>query len=227
MQPDGTPQRAPGQDTRRLTTAQRVALGLSGAFILVVLYFAYRRVHIDTHNIGGNPRSIDPSDAAYAAHPLIAYLHIAPGVVYLLGACLQLSRRFRTRHYAVHRRMGRVVATCGLLSGVFVFVFAVPYAYGGLSESIAAAVFGAWFVVALVLAIRAIRRRAIVEHRRWMIRAFSVSVGVGIIRAWVGILYGTGLATLSTAFAIAFWLGLALGALAGELWLRSTPPATG
>lgn len=227
MPADTTPPRLPHRDVRRLTTAQRIVLGLSGAFILVVLYFAYRRVHIDSHNITGNPRSIDPNDAAYAAHPLLAYLHIAPGVVYLLGACLQLSRRFRTRHYPVHRRMGRVVAACGLLSGVFVFVFAVPYAYGGLSESIAAAVFGGWFLTALFVAIRAIRRRDIVEHRRWMIRAFAVSVGVGIIRAWVGILYGTGLTSLSTAFAISFWLGLGLGALAGELWLRSTPPATG
>jgi uncharacterized membrane protein YozB (DUF420 family) len=217
----------PDQDVRRPTTAQRIALGLCGAFILVVLYFAYRRVHIDTHNLTGNPRSIDPNDAAYAAHPVLAYLHIVPGVVYLLGACLQLSRRFRTRHYAVHRWMGRVVAGCGVLSGVFIFAFAVPYAYGGLSESIAAAVFGAWFLAALLMAIRAIRRRDVVQHRRWMIRAFSVSVGVGIIRAWVGILYGTGLTSLSIAFAIAFWLGLAIGVLAGELWLRSTPPATG
>jgi uncharacterized membrane protein YozB (DUF420 family) len=218
---------SPAVDGRRLTTVQLVVLGLSGALILVVLYFAYRRVHIDTHNLTANPRSIDPSDAAYAAHPVLAYLHIAPGVVYLLGACLQLSRRFRTRHYAVHRRMGRVVAGCGLLSGVFVFVFAVPYAYGGLSESIAAAVFGSWYLAALVMAIRAIRRRDIVHHRRWMVRAFAVSVGVGVIRAWVGIFYGTGLTSLSSAFAISFWLGLGIGVLAGELWLRSTPPATG
>ena len=114
MPADGTPPRTPDRDVRRLTTAQWIVLGLCAAFILVVLYFAYRRVHIDIHNITGNPRSIDPNDAEYAAHPVLAYLHIAPGVVYLLGACLQLSRRFRTRHYLVHRRMGRVVAACGL-----------------------------------------------------------------------------------------------------------------
>ena len=142
MPADGTPPRVPERDVRRLTNAQWIVLGLCAAFILVVLYFAYRWVHIDTGNITGNPGSIDPNDAAYAAHPVLAYLHIAPGVVYLLGASLQLSRRFRARHYGVHRRMGRVVAACGLLSGVFVFAFAVPYAYGGLSESIAAAVFG-------------------------------------------------------------------------------------
>src|SRR5690242_10163478 len=86
---------------------------------------------------------------------------------------------------------------------------------------------GSGFLAALLSAIRAIRRRDIVHHRRWMVRAFAVSVGVGVIRAWVGIFYGTGLTSLSSAFAISFWLGLGIGVLAGELWLRSTPPATG
>lgn len=215
------------KDPPRISKGQLIVLVGCGILVVVVLYFAVRRVRIDTHNILGNPRSIDPSDAAYADHPLLAYLHIVPGVVYLLGACLQVSRRFRTRHYTVHRRMGRVVVTCGLLSGLLVFAFGVPYAFGGVSESIAAVVFGVWFVACLVLALRAIRRRDIVQHRRWMIRGFAVSLGVGIIRAWVGILYGTGMTTLSSAFAIGFWLGLGLGVLGGELWLRSTPPATG
>ena len=41
----------------------------------------------------------------YVENPWRGYLHIAPGVIYLLGAPLQLSRRFRTRHYDVHRRL--------------------------------------------------------------------------------------------------------------------------
>ena len=210
-----------------VSTRHRVVLVGCGVFVLVVLYFAYRRVQIDEHNLLASPRSIDPSDAAYAAHPVLAYLHIVPGTVYLLGAWVQLSRRFRTTHYAVHRRMGRLVAACGLLSGVFVFVFGVPYAFGGPGESIAAAVFGVWFVACLLLAWRAIRRGNMVDHRRWMVRGFAVSVGVGIIRAWVGILYGAGLTSLPTSFAVSFWLGLGFGVLGGELWLRSTPPASG
>jgi len=45
----------------------------------------------------------------YVANPWLAYPHIVPGVLYLIGAPLQLSRRFRSRHFAFHRRFGRVL----------------------------------------------------------------------------------------------------------------------
>jgi hypothetical protein len=35
----------------------------------------------------------------------------------------------------------------------------------------------------LVLAVRAIRRDDIVHHRRWMIRAFAIGIGIGTISA--------------------------------------------
>jgi hypothetical protein len=48
-------------------------------------------------------------------------------------------------------------------------------------------VFGLWFLACLVLAVRAIRRDDIVHHRRWMIRAFAIAIGVGTIRIWIGL----------------------------------------
>jgi hypothetical protein len=33
-------------------------------------------------------------------------VHIVPGVLYMVGATLQLAYWFRSRHYSVHRRMG-------------------------------------------------------------------------------------------------------------------------
>jgi Predicted membrane protein (DUF2306) len=53
------------------------------------------------------------------ARPWLAYLHMTPGVLYLLGAPLQLSRRIRTKHYMLHRRFGRVLVTAALLSVIF------------------------------------------------------------------------------------------------------------
>ena len=59
----------------------------------------------------------------------MAYLHIVPGVVYLFLAPLQLAYRIRSRHYTFHRRLGRVLATAGIISGVFALIF------GGLFHS--------------------------------------------------------------------------------------------
>ena len=48
-------------------------------------------------------------------------------------------------------------------------------------------VFGLWFLTCLVLAVRAIRRDDIVHHRRWMIRAFAIGIGIGTVRIWLAL----------------------------------------
>jgi len=65
--------------------------------------------------------------------------------------------------------------------------FGLLHSWGGWLEASAALVFGIWFVACLVLAFRAIRRDDVPQHRRWMIRAFAVGIGIGTIRIWVGI----------------------------------------
>ena len=64
-------------------------------------------------------------------------------------------------------------------------------------------------------------------HRRWMIRAFAVGLGVGSIRVWIGLLSGTGVLPFEQSFAPAFWLGLSMHVVAGELWLWWRPNEEG
>ncbi|MDQ0892701.1 DUF2306 domain-containing protein [Agromyces ramosus] len=87
-------------------------------------------------------------------------------------------------------------------------------------ESLATAVFGSWFLVCLFLAYAAIRRRDVRVHRHWMIRAFAVGVGVGTIRLWIGLLAWLTSMPIADSFALAFWLGLGMNVVVGELWLR-------
>ena len=171
----------------------------------------------------------EPEDfeARYVSHPWLAYVHMTPGVLYLLGAPLQLSERFRTKHYTAHRRLGRTLVIAALICGSLALIFGLRFPWGGAPEAMATAVFGCWFLACLLLAVRAIRRDEVVNHRRWMIRAFAVGLGVGTIRIWIGILFGTGLLGFHDSFAAAFWLGLTLHVLAGEWWIRTTADKTG
>lgn len=187
----------------------------------VTLVFAGIRLTTDLPLIvRGRPAAPGSFEARYVGHPWLAYLHIVPGTLYLVGAPFQLSRGFRRRHLRLHRRMGRAVLALGAVSGVFALAFGIPFSYGGFWQSAATGVFGTYFLVALGLAYRAVRDRRIAAHRRWMIRAFAVGLGVGTIRLWIGLFVGLGGTTLQDAFAPAFWLGLGLHALAAELWLR-------
>jgi hypothetical protein len=196
--------------------------------IAVTLVFAVLRVISDTPHLasGTHPDESD-FESRYVAWPLLAYSHLVPGVLYLLGAPLQLSRRFRESHWTLHRRLGRVLLALGLTSGIFALAFGIPFSYGGPWQSLAAATFGSWFTVSLVLGYMAIRRRRTRAHRRWMIRASAVGLGVGTIRLWVGFFVVTGALSLEESFAPAFWLGLSMHVAAAELWLWWRPDASG
>jgi uncharacterized membrane protein len=207
---------------------RRPVLIFVGVLIAIVLTFYGIRIATDAPFLltGADPEPED-FESRYVAHPWLAYLHMTAGVLYLLGAPLQLSQRIRTKHYTLHRRLGRVLVPAALVSVLFALVFGLQFPWGGPLEAMATAVFGCWFLTCLLLAVRAIRRDDVVNHRRWMIRAFAAGVAVGTVRIWIGILLGSGLLNFPDSFAAAFWIAFSLHVLAGEWWVRTTPPKNG
>lgn len=195
--------------------------------ILIMLVAIGNRLAIDVPHLLDGTLPEDEFDQRYVQHAWLAYAHMAPGMIYLLAAPLQLSRRFRSRHYTAHRRLGRVLLVAALLTGFFAIGFGWLYSIGGAWEAFATVVFGVWFVACLVLAFRAIRQDDVVHHRRWMIRAFAIGVGVGTTRIWIALFQALGLLDFSGSFGPAFWLSFSLHALVAEWWIRSTPHPAG
>ncbi len=214
------PTSADGSSRRRTPWLVGITVAI---LILIVLGFAAVRLSVDVPSLTAGTVPDDPYDARFVRHPWLTYLHIGPGVLYMVGATLQLAYWFRRHHYSVHRRLGRILLGAGLLTGASAVVIGLLFPFGGLAEMSATVLFGAWFLVCLVLAFRAIRVDDIVRHRRWMIRAFAIGVGVGTIRIWIAVFQLTGLLTFPAAFGPAFWISFTLHALAAELWLRARP----
>lgn len=205
----------------RPVTALAWAFALT--LILVVLVFLIIRVSSDLGDLAsGRVPPEGDFDRRYVLNPWIAYLHIVPGMVYLLGAPLQLSAGFRRRHLEGHRRLGRVLITAGLITAVFAIVVGIVMPFGLFAEASAATVFGVYFLTALVMAYRAIRAHDVTTHRRWMIRAFAVGVGVGMIRIVVGVgeVFGIG---IDDSFGAAFWIAFVMLAVLAEVWLKLRP----
>ena len=135
----------------------RWALRYCALCVLIVLAFAARRVAVDFPALGFRaPTSAE--DASYASHRLLAYAHIGPGAIYLIGGAAQLSARIRTRHYTLHRRLGRVVLVSGGRTGILAIVYGLKHPFGGPVEGAAALCFGIWFEACLITAFRRIRR---------------------------------------------------------------------
>jgi uncharacterized membrane protein YozB (DUF420 family) len=203
-------------------TARAVQVTL-GVLIAIVLASFLKRLLIDMPNLAAGTLPPDAFDHRYVTHPWLAYLHITPGVLYLVLAILQLTYRFRSRHYVTHRRLGRIAAAAAIVSGVFGIIFGGLFSFGGAAEGSAAVVFSLWFLVCVVVAVRSIRRGNMARHRRWMIRAFAIGVGVGTVRIWLVLLGALGLFDFRSSFGPAFWIGFSMHVLAAELWLRAFP----
>lgn len=195
--------------------------------ILVIVVFAGLRVSVDGPNVAAGVVPEDPYDRRYALHPVLAYVHILTGVIYLVGAPFQLSRGFRERHFTLHRRMGRVLVPAGITAGIFAIIFGTRYPFDGLLQASATAVFGVYFIAALSIAFLAIKGGDATRHRRWMIRAFAIGLAVGTIRVWIGLFQGLGLLSFQDSFGVAFWLSFSLHALVAEAYLAWRPSYEG
>ena len=208
--------------------ADRAIWATIGILLLIMAVFIGLRLATDVPSVlSGELPDVSEFQYRYAAYPWLAYAHILPGAVYLSLAPFQLWRGFRNRNLRRHRRIGRVALVAGMTSGVFGVLFGFFQSFGGTLQASASVVFGLWFLTALIVAYRAVRRRNITTHRRWMIRAFAVGLAVGTIRIWIGLFEGFGVLETRDAFGVAFWLSFTLHAAIAELWLYWRPDQTG
>ncbi len=111
--------------------SKRPVLIFIAVLIGIVLTFYGIRIATDApFLVTGTEPEPEDFEARYVAHPWLAYLHMTPGVLYLLGAPLQLSERFRTKHYTAHRRLGRVLVTCRAAQRFARFDLRPPLSHG-------------------------------------------------------------------------------------------------
>ncbi len=126
--------------------------------------------------------------ANYASRPgwvRIAFgAHIVSAGLALLLSPIQLSSRVRARVPRLHRVTGRVVLALIVIAGTSGFLVA----WFNVAGPIGTAGFGAlavlWVSFAL-LGLRAILRRDIAAHRRWMLRTFAMTYAAVTLRLWL------------------------------------------
>jgi hypothetical protein len=158
----------------------------------------------------------------YNSVPITTLAHIVPGAVFLFVAPLQLVPRFRARRPGIHRRLGYVLLALSVpyaITGIFLSVHEPGFGVaGGLASGLA----GLWFVNCAVRAYVAIRRRDIVRHREWMLRAMAVAYGIAIVRLlFLAIVVVVPIDPMALG-AFTFWAGWLLAVLPTEWWIRRT-----
>ena len=163
-------------------------------------------------------------DRWFVAHPVLALLHVVPGGLFLTLAPFQFSSRIRTRYIRFHRWSGRVLVLAALPAGLSGLLLGALFPYGGPAAASAVFVAGTLFLAALIRGFVAIRRRDVMLHREWMIRMFSIGIGIATIRVVALVLFAITRARAEALAGVSFWIGWVLSFAVAELWIRHTRP---
>jgi hypothetical protein len=110
-------------------------------------------------------------------------LHVVSAAVFSMVGAFQFSSGLRARRPGWHRRAGKVVGLCGLvtaLSGMWMAQrYAIPRDLQGPLLQLARLLVGGGMATAILLAWSSILRREVSRHEAWMIRAYALGQGAG------------------------------------------------
>jgi uncharacterized membrane protein len=191
-----------GRLARRLAGPGWVIMVL--ACVYIAIFFASRYLTFDPDVYFTQQRE------AYLEHEFALGVHVLSGMLALLIGPVQFVGRLRRRFVRVHRFMGATYVASATALGVSGLILA-PTAYTGLIASAGFTVLGLAMLFTTWTALRMILAGRYGEHRRWMIRSFSLIMAGVMLRVWVPIydvLAAAGIVDFSfeTAYAGIAWL---------------------
>jgi hypothetical protein len=150
-----------------------------------------------------NPDTYFPEQReAYMRREFVLGVHVLSGMLALAVGPFQFVGKIRRRFLRLHRYFGVIyIASCtGLgLSGLVL----ATTSYAGWTTSLAFGLLGLSMLFTTWTALRMVLARRIGDHRRWMIRSFSL-----ILSPFYELLHGLGLVSFSfeTAYIWIAWL---------------------
>jgi len=157
----------------------------------------------------------------FNGHPITTLLHVVPAMLFMLLAPLQFSRRIRTRYNRWHRFAGRILVVLAIPLVFSALYFGVVMPFSGFAEAVPILLSGVLFVISIVRAVVAIRKRDITAHGEWMTRMFGIALGAGVQRLIATICVVVTRRGPETWFPLSLWLGFGISAAAAELVVQS------
>ena len=163
---------------------------------------------------------LDPAVLArYEPRRAWLLVHVAAGGIALLTGPVQLWLGLSGGPPRVHRRLGLTYVAAIAIGSVAAFYLAATTTLGwGFGSGITG--LGIAWVLTTSLAIAAIRRGFVQQHKEWMIRSYVVTFAFVTFRAMWASLQAAGVGTLTEQLAISSWFCWAGPLLAVEAVLQ-------
>ena len=129
----------------------------------------------------------------FTAHSGWIYTHVFASIFALVLGPFQFSARLRQRYLAWHRWAGRSYLVVGVVVGGLSGLYMAQFAYGGWPSRAGFTLLALCWLGTGLLGYRAIRRRDIEGHRRWMVRNYALTFAAVTLRIDLGLFSAAGL----------------------------------
>lgn len=204
--------------------ASLIVAATAFACVLVAAFFVPPYLTLDP---GASRIALRPDSALHL--PTVA-IHAATGGIALLTGPLQFSRRLRRRR-AWHRWIGRVYLFAGVLPSALSGLVATLLTSSGPVAMTAFLTLDILWLITALAAYRTARTGQYAEHRKWMLRNFSLTFAAVTLRIWLiamiaiqlpwlGSLYGGDFKQISTtAYTVSQWMSWLPNLLLVEIYL--------
>ncbi len=160
---------------------------------------------------------IKQDEVALGYYRLSFFVHVYTSMFVLVAGFTQFSSYILRQYPKVHRYGGWVYAmTIILFSGPSGLVMGY-HANGGLPSQLAFCILAILWIYFTIMAIRAIRKKDIQSHKRFMIRSFALTLSAITLRLWKFILVYLFEPRPMDAYQIVAWLGWVLNLIIAEL----------
>lgn len=141
----------------------------------------------------------------FIANKAVIYTHIFASAVALILGPFQLSTSLRRRFTSLHRLSGRVYLVVGVLLGGLSALYMSAFAFGGLIARLGFACLALFWLYTGLKAFLAIRQGLVAEHRKWMVRNFSLTFAAVTLRIYIPLSIAAG-APFEAAYPVIAWL---------------------
>ncbi|BDH59615.1 DUF2306 domain-containing protein [Tsukamurella sp. PLM1] len=151
---------------------------LVGALVVLV-FLAYS---LPPYLTGGSRVPLDGQPSWYYA---LLVGHIMLGAVAMAAGLVQLGRRWLSRY---HRVAGRIYVACAVPIGLATIAIGTVTPFGPVNAA-SNVTLGSLLLLFTTLGVRAILRRDVTAHRRWMLRSAALMYSVIINRILAPVLF--------------------------------------
>lgn len=168
----------------------------------------------------GAPSGGQPFDSDFSRHPVITFIHMLPGALFLILGPMQFTRRTR-------ERPNNGIRIAFIFAGYIVGISALclPFVLkpiGGLNEAAASTLFAIYFLIALSRTWWHLTKGNTALCREWIIRAYAIGLAIATVRPIMGIFFAFSGLQPQVFFGTAFWLGFTIHAMAAEVFINCT-----